>query len=187
MSHNIYAVIARRGDLSEEQKRFFRDTGHPEFMIASLDHLVSHDIRLPSPRVQIITDYFGGCGTQEATFFDGKETHRFVDNTKGGAINAALTMLGVPHGQEQEDRFDVLDLTRFRSNDDLAPRPVCLQQTDHKELLATLEDLANWRAIIRLRKDKPPSYEFTSKDMEEMESLATNALKLARKGELLQS
>ena len=155
-------------------------------MIASLDHLVVNDIRLPSPRVQIITSYFGGVGDQEATFFDDNISRHFADNTKDGAINAALAMLGVPYS-EIEDRFDVLDLSRFRCNEDLVPRPVCLQQADHKELLATLEDLANWRAIIRMRKDKPPSYEFTSKDMEEMESLATTALKLARKGELLQS
>ncbi len=186
MSHNIYAVIASKRDLSEEQQRSFLSTRNSDFMIASLDHLVSNDIRLPLPRVQIITNYFGGMGNQEATFYDGKDSHRFTDNTKDGAINAALAMLGVPHGQEQEDRFDVLDLSRFRCNEDLQPRKVCIQQADHKKLLATLEDLANWRAIIRLRKDKPPSYEFIPEDMEDMESLAAAALKLARKGELLE-
>lgn len=73
------------------------------------------------------------------------------------------------------------------NNEDLNTRMVCIQQEDHRELLATLEDLANWRAIIRLRKDKPPSYEFTSEDVEDMEKFAKAALKIARKGELLQS
>lgn len=183
MSHCIYAIVVRTKDLSSVQVEHFRKTTHADFMIISSGAAVVNNLQLNMPRVQLSTDYFGGSGEQEATFFDEKgPCMSFGDRTRGGAINAALKMLGVPPS-ETCDLFDVLGLGGFRSEQDLSAPTVTLTLEQHKELLATLEDLKNWRSIVRLKAGKEiPFTDFTEKDMEEMERLAGGALTIARKG-----
>lgn len=183
MSHNLYAIVVRTKDLTAAQAERFRSTAHEDFMIASTD--VGDELRLTMPRVQLSTDYFGGAGEQTATYLDEKGPHTsFGDSTRGGAINAALKLLGVPPTTGM-DLFDVIGLGRIRKNRDLCVPTVTLTLDNHKELLSTLEDLKNWRSIIRLRAGETlPPNEFTAQDMEEMETLAGVALTIARKGVL---
>lgn len=71
--------------------------------------------------VDISTDYSGGAGSQYASYSaPGFDVRHFPDRTKGGAINAALSLLDVPE-EDGMDLFDVLGLSRFRDFTFLEP------------------------------------------------------------------
>ncbi len=122
MSHCISATIMHIDDVPQEQERLFRKTNHPEFYIASTVELVRAGWdNSASKHADISTDYFGGSGTQYASYSeaDGSVKH-FSDSTKGGAVNTALALLKVPK-EEGKDLFDVLGLSRYRCEEDLTP------------------------------------------------------------------
>lgn len=120
--HSINATIIRKEDVPEGYHRLFKSTAHPDFAIASTGLLIQHGWdNTTCKHADISTDYFGGSGSQYASFHEPERPLRhFPDLTKGGAINAALSLLGVPQ-QEGKDLFDVLGLSRFRQYEDLTP------------------------------------------------------------------
>jgi hypothetical protein len=120
--HSINATILRKEDVPEKYSYLFRKTAHPDFFIAATSLLVQHGWDNSSCRhADISTDYFGGAGSQYASYFEPDTlTRHFPDRTKGGAINSALDLLGVPP-MEGRDLFDVLELSRFRNYEDLTP------------------------------------------------------------------
>lgn len=120
--HSINATIVRKDDIPNEHHHLFRKTAHPDFAIASTALIVQAGWDNNSCRhVEISTDYFGGSGSQYASYHGVNEVPRhFPDNTKGGAINSALELLGVPYSKDH-DLFDVLGLSRFREYEDLTP------------------------------------------------------------------
>lgn len=193
MSHHLYAIVVRDEDIKPSDLPYFVRSSKEGFSIIApamaLKHRVNTDVR----RVQLMTDYFGGSGTQEAAYFDanGLITH-FPDRTKGGAINGALELLGV-RSEDGNDLFDAIGLGRYRSPEDLHPDTspedlydnhepqamVSIPLEDYNNILRTLEDLANWREKTRAIDKAAPVDEALCK---EMETLAKAALKLARKG-----
>jgi len=118
----------------------------------------------------------------------------FPDETRGGAINSALRLLGVDRSDDC-DEFDVLGLGQFRCEDDLRTLAceniaqssdqvdhVLLEGDDHKELVNTLEDLSKWRSVMYGKAELPQSTYYTNTFVEEMEKLADKALQIAKKG-----
>lgn len=204
MSHHLYAIAVRDEDIKLSDKEYFVRSKQDGFSLISPTVALRHNVQLSMPRVQLSTDYFGGNGTQQATFVDrDNKKHHFSDTTKGGAINMALELLGV-QPKDGEDHFDAIGLGKFRNNEALhPPEPkeestdevsspmVSLPLDDYNEILRTLEDMSHWREISkgtqRTRSHMiglvPPSLDQDA--VKEMEVLAQSALKLARKGVLL--
>ena len=200
MSHNLYAIVVRSEDIKPSDTGCFIKLKKDGFSIISPPVALKHKVDLSMRRVQLMTDYFGGSGEQEAAYFDdiGRITH-FHDRTQEGAINAALSMLGVSP-DDGLDNFDTIGLGKYRSNQDLLvglnegefeeyedrsePRMVHLPVEDYNEVLGGLEDLANW---VQINKDvreknglepKPPG----EAECEDMAAIAKRILKLVRKG-----
>ncbi len=120
--HSINATILRKEDVTEKLEWLFQKTAHPDFVIASTSLLIQNGWDSSSCRhADISTDYFGGGGSQYASYFEpNKPIQHFHDRAKGGAINSALNLIGVPP-KEDRDLFDVLELTRYRKYEDLTP------------------------------------------------------------------
>lgn len=85
-------------------------TGGFQIFLREFSHL--------GPIAYVETDYFGGKGGQGAVVYAHGEELMPPKWSKGGTINAALALLGVPKPFFC-DRFAALGLMRFRSNDDL--------------------------------------------------------------------
>lgn len=183
MSHCIYAIIVRTDSVKEEHLKYFKKTDDENFMIISADVAAEYNVDLGLPRVQLNTDYFGGSGEQEATYFDeeGFKT-TFGNDTSFGAINSALRMLGVK-SKEVIDHFDSIGLDKFRSDADLRIPMVTMTGEQHEELLNTLEDALHWRAIVRSKpRNELNDNDFNLQDAKEIETLVDKALIIARKG-----
>lgn len=120
--HSINATILRRENVPEKLEWLFHKTAHPDFVIASTSLLIQNGWDNSCCRhADISTDYFGGGGSQYASYFEpNKPIQHFHDRAKGGAINSALNLIGVPP-KEGMDLFDVLELTRYRKYEDLIP------------------------------------------------------------------
>lgn len=193
MGHNLYAIVVRDEDIKPSDKLYFVKSRKEGFSIIAPAIALKHRVNINVRRVQLMTDYFGGSGTQEAAYFDasGVITH-FPDKTKGGAINRALELLDIrPEGDS--DLFDTIGLSRYRSSEELYPDEshdlsngdecqvlVNLTLEDYNEILRILEDLANWREKVCASNKGEPDKEMCR----EMEALAKVALKLVRKGTL---
>ena len=65
----------------------------------------------------IETDYFGGAGGQGAAVFRGGTMIGNPDWREGGAINDALSKIGVIHRADNVDLFEAVGLGAFRSNE----------------------------------------------------------------------
>jgi hypothetical protein len=65
----------------------------------------------------IETEYHGGTGGQGAVAFRDGEMIGSPDWREAGAINVALSKLGVAHRADRRDAFEAVGLGAFRSND----------------------------------------------------------------------
>ncbi len=202
MSHHLDAIVVRDGDINPKDQRWFVRSKLDGFSLIAPHIALKRKVTLPQRRVQLATDYFGGLGSQQATYMAPNVKKYFPDKTKGGAINAALGLLGVPPEGEL-DRFDMIGLGKYRSNDDIEPYEpedpeedavevkgtmVAIPQEDYNELLKVFEDMAHWRTIVigmHRAGGSPLRPKFNEKTVEEMETLAKDALKRLRKGILV--
>lgn len=197
MSHCLFAIVVRSEDVKPEHIKHFVPSKKEDFLIISPAFAMKHSVPIDMRRVQLMTDYFGGHGQQEASYFDahGRISH-FPDNKEGGAINSALAMLGVEQ-ENENDQFDVIGLGKYRSEEDLHPdheqdhddveRPlqrVSLSVDDYNEILGGLEDISNWVNIVDGAHEKigHPKPNIGRKECEEMQTIAKKVLTLARKG-----
>lgn len=198
MSHCLYAIVVRSEDVDPKHAKHFVPSKKEGFMVISPAFALKHKVPMEMRRVQFMTDYFGGFGEQEASYFDedGKITH-FPDSTIGGAINSALALLGVER-EGSHDQFDVIGLGQYRQNEDLHPHEdrydyedaeeplqhVSLPAKDYNEILGGLEDMANWISITEdtHRKIGNPEFTIGREECENMQKMAQRLLKLARKG-----
>lgn len=200
MSHHIFAVVVREEDVDPSERKYFKHAEKDGFLLISSSSALLHKVNLDIRRVQLMTDYFGGVGEQEASYFDENNVStNFEDNTSGGAINSALAMLGVePDGDK--DRFDTIGLGRYRSDEDLqthlfnedipenepddGPQFVNLPIEDYNEILGGLEDIANWTMITKEAHSKAglPEPNIGIAECNDMQGIAKRLLKLARKG-----
>lgn len=122
MTHCISVVITKHND---NLKQFFPNlkthNGFDIFPIPNLFEHVPHLITTGNDFVYTNTDYFGGCGEQNAQYFSINNNYfptLFDNNTKGGAINNALKLLGVTVVDGCYDEFESVGLHLYRSNYD---------------------------------------------------------------------
>lgn len=122
MTHCISVVITKHND---NLKQFFPQikthNGFDVFPIPVHFDLGMHLIMTGNDFVYANTDYFGGCGEQDAQHFSINNKYfptHFPDNTKGGAINKALQLLGVTIVDGCHDEFESVGLHKYRSNYD---------------------------------------------------------------------
>lgn len=114
MSHCINAIVTKENaqitQFSKLKQGFviLRDNKFNRKFISQLNQ----------PYVVVHTDYFGGAGTQSASFSYNKQHINFADSAKDGAINEALNLLGVKKISDM-DLFDSIGLGYFRENDDI--------------------------------------------------------------------
>lgn len=154
MSHVLTAFVLKEEDLSP----FIRRQQLPQgFALVPADEwLVSQFPQLEGgtagfsrmfcgnkPVAAVCTDYFGGMGEQDASFYDGETVHVFDADTPG-AINTALKQLGVTRS-DTEDEFDAIHLGKYRSTSEVLGEPRDLRHITEDEVRAL------WTEILASR------------------------------------
>jgi hypothetical protein len=127
MGHHISGLIARREVLKRldvDHENLDKITGlHAGSAFGEFVHLTERliDLLLLAPRsgpiVYVETEYFGGAGGQGAAVFRDGEMIGRPDWREIGAINDALSKIGVTHRTDQVDAFEAVGLGAFRSNE----------------------------------------------------------------------
>lgn len=124
MSHCINVAVIKNDKLNIElnlQKNKLRYWKNGEYLIINPRKGIKRLLASFGVENMVIanTDYFGGCGEQNAIYTDLKtRKNTYFDNHS--SINDALSLLGVkPDIVNKIDCYDIIGLGKFRDNQDL--------------------------------------------------------------------
>jgi hypothetical protein len=116
--HSIGVFLGKKSE-ADNDPRITKKIALGSDIVAILDWEDGHDVKVDKTVAYVSTDYFGGCGDQNATVTEnGKEIYSGDTETGSvGPINEALKLLGVEKTLGN-DEFDTVGLGSYRSNDD---------------------------------------------------------------------